>query len=334
MMSAKQGVVYTAVFGQKDTLRPPLYDWHHPWPQCRFVRFTDQRVAFDFQGWENVFVDISEPIDFPPGRYYSRYYKTLPHKHFPDAPWTIWIDGTHQWREDPALLIDDILPDQIEMATFGHFYTAEDELRQIMGNYPDEYDAYVQQQQAYNAAGFAYTTLIRQGGCLFRKHAPGVNALNEAWWQELLRYGLRDQIPLTYLLWKHQLLSGALPGDLYFHPWFRYTHHDNSKGTCYPASFGDWPKTLRKRMKASLPVRYQRNWLERLIHQWLSWWHGDEPDMQYKYYCCLTCHKLVSWKQLHMKGCCATCGVATKISPATMGWWRLTRVIVAPWSVK
>ena len=322
-MNDARPVIYTAVLGGRDRLRSPTVDGCPPSPAVRWVRFTDQDVPAGHQGWENVVV---APLAEAGAR--ARWHKLLPHVLFPAAPWSCWMDGTHQWRQDPAPVAEAAL-EQADIATFGHVATALGEWQTLAQRFPAQTSLWAAQQQAYTAAGFDPNTRLRITTVVFRRHTPAMAAFNEAWYKEVEAWGWRDQIPLTYGLRMHERVCGELPGLAFFHPWFRYTAHTNDRGTCYPEYWGPFDRVTRKRFKQVLPHHMQMNALEKRLEAYLAAWHGRGEPHQWQMYRCHGCRRLVSWHQIRRGGC--DCGMSNKLSPTNVRWWELAQLLLTPW---
>ena len=312
-------VIYTAVFGGRDRLRPPIYEMLMP-QACRWVRFTDQAVDPAYQGWENVRVHDTRS---------SRWYKWAPTALFPAAPWSIWVDGTHQWREDPVPIAEAAFK-EVSLATFGHWATAAGEYEALRRRFPSMGSLLTAQYRAYTKEGFDYNTPLRLGTVLFRRHTAEQALINTWVWDEVERYGgERDQLALLYILWKHHVSSGAVPGNPFFHPWFRYTAHEGDRGTCYPEIWGPFSRTERKRFRTLLPFALQQNWVEQRLEAYLARWHGRGEPEQYPYYRCRGCRHLVTWNQIRRGGC--DCQISNQLTPAQVRWWECGRLLLLPW---
>jgi hypothetical protein len=239
------------------------------------------------------------------------------------------MDATHQWREDPVPIVEAIITKHA-LATFGHTHMAEQEYEDLCKRFPEDAERFAEQRRAYEQAGWSYSSKLRVGTIVVRKHTPAQAEFDRLWAAETARYGDRDQIPLTYLLWKCRYTSGDMPGHPFFHPWFRYTHHRGDRGTCYPHIWGPFPRNLKRAFRKTLPIEQQRNWLERRIEAYLARWHGRGDTHQYEYYRCLGCRRIVTWRQISRGGC--DCQLSNKLVPANVRWWELARMLVAPWS--
>src|SRR5438270_10698084 len=78
-------IVYTAVTGSYDSVAAPPLDWGR---EAEFVAFLEKMQPT--QGWS---VRPLELISDDPCRNAKRP-KILPHEYFPDAEYSIWIDGS------------------------------------------------------------------------------------------------------------------------------------------------------------------------------------------------------------------------------------------------
>jgi len=66
-------------------------------------------------------------------------------------------------------------------------------------------------------------------------------------------------------------------------------------------------------------------------YKWLNYWHGNGQINQYRYYRCEYCHKLITWHKIEVGGC--SCNMTTKMRPASMSFWEMTRCLLMPWTV-
>lgn len=323
-MDAHQGVVFTTVFGQRDALRPPVHECAQSL-RCRWVRFTDEKVEKDYQGWENVYV---ARLDAPP-REASRLYKCEPMRWFPEAPWSLWTDATHQWRVDPVALAEGELA-HVEIATFGHTATAHEEYAALCDRFPAEIDGLRLQRTRLEYAGFDYGTKLRIGTVVFVRHSLVMQAFGARWCQETSLGGWRDQIALTALLALRRIPTGDFPGSPFFHPWFRYTHHEHDRGTCYPEIWGPFPRKTLRQWRTLLPHELQMTWWQKRLEQYLASWHGrGDAPYQFQYYRCHGCHRLISWNQIRKGGC--DCGTSNKLSPTNIRFWEKAQLLLTPW---
>ena len=68
---------------------------------------------------------------------------------------------------------------------------------------------------AYCAAGFPDSAGLSANGIMIRRRTDATISLGRAWWDEVSRYTLRDQLSLQYLLWKHDIACRYIEADIY-----------------------------------------------------------------------------------------------------------------------
>lgn len=192
-------VVYTAAFGNYDTLRnvPTI-------PGVRFVAFTDQEVS----SWEC----LQPPVTESTSQRENRKYKSCPHLLFPSADWTIYHDANIDLTSDPRDIVRECR-DGINL--FSHnlrdcaYDEAEEIRRRVDGAILDD------QLTRYRQAGFPADYGLFWGGLLIRSKTA--NRLNEFWWREIQAGVVRDQVSLPFSIWRTNASCHILPGDIPFH---------------------------------------------------------------------------------------------------------------------
>src|ERR1039458_968414 len=88
-------------------------------------------------------------------------------------------------------------------------------------------DVMMLQYENYRAQGFPDSSgIIPEGGVIVRRHHQAhVRAAMEQWWSELLKHSARDQISLSYVIWRNSMTFTLLDWDLRTAPWFTYRDH-------------------------------------------------------------------------------------------------------------
>jgi Protein of unknown function (DUF616). len=88
-------------------------------------------------------------------------------------------------------------------------------------------DVMMLQYENYRAQGFPDSSgIIPEGGVIIRRHHQAhVRAAMEQWWSELLKHSARDQISLSYVIWRNSMTFTLLDWDLRTAPWFTYRGH-------------------------------------------------------------------------------------------------------------
>ena len=74
--------------------------------------------------------------------------------------------------------------------------------------------------ERYNGEHFpTHYGLYENNVIIYHPHDPNVQAICEAWWNEIENFSHRDQLSLTYVLWKNNLKDFINVGySEYFNP--------------------------------------------------------------------------------------------------------------------
>ena len=189
-------VLYTAIYGGKDV----LVENHASLNGWRYVCFTDD---------PSLTSSVAEVRYFPPvssdPTISAKFFKINPHVLFPDSSMSIWIDANIR-------IIDPSFVEQAEtklakdnFALFAHKLRdcAYVEARACMAQGKENASLLKDQIKAYRADGLPEHAGLYWGGVLLRRHMdPKLIDLNNRWWLEILNRSRRDQISLSYLVWK------------------------------------------------------------------------------------------------------------------------------------
>ncbi len=186
--------VYTAIFGDYDTLKLPHPDWA---ASADFYCITD-RTFREAGIWQVVRPDYhnAEPTRI------ARFYKIHPHLYFTGYEATLWIDGNIVLRADPADLLRDLPPDR-DMTAFHHPSRTrwQDEVMICCDLLKDDAGVLLTQASRYCEAGYQQNAPLIESNVILRHHnRPQVISLMNRWWAEIERGSRRDQISLTYCL--------------------------------------------------------------------------------------------------------------------------------------
>jgi hypothetical protein len=135
----------------------------------------------------------------------------------------LWVDASFQLASTAVLWLLAHL-DTHELAVFRHptRRSVAQEARHLkrhaftpylQSRYDGEFlDA---QLQAYAADPLFADTQLYAGGCLVYRPTPAVQALMTAWWHQITRYHVNDQLSLPYVLAHHPVDLVVLPGHIY-----------------------------------------------------------------------------------------------------------------------
>lgn len=206
-------IVYTAYFGDTHALAPFTNR-----SGLRGVCFTDHDVPNGI-GWEIV----KMPVRWTP-HLTSRWVKTHPHELFPREPEFLYIDSNcrYKCRDNNAVRIGDFV-------TFKHRsrtrITDEAEAIIAIGKAPEKETR--QQLAYYRLMGFDTDknpqSELSECGMIYRRNTEPVRALSEAWFEEVLKRGRRDQMSIDYCAWKLGMTLGRFHGTVKVNPYMVLT---------------------------------------------------------------------------------------------------------------
>lgn len=212
-MTEQPIVIYTCIAGKYDRHMMPV----QPTPGLRFVCFTDSTGYLKAPGWE--IVPLQSPARLTSGHDINRYHKFFPHRLFPDARWSVYIDGNIRFAGDWPVLVDRVRDAGAALGAFwhpaGHDLAVEVEACiQYMKFDARDRTVIDRQLASYVARGIDVTQVIPTNNVLVRDHAaPGLDTAMSLWWSQLFEFTKRDQISLTYVLQQAGVAWQPLDGE-------------------------------------------------------------------------------------------------------------------------
>lgn len=205
--------IYTAITDCYDTLKPQPRSFA---AGARQVAFLDPQTA-DLhgkhrRGWEVTLrgMQITEP------RRAARYWKTNAHLALPEARVSLWVDASIAIVAPMNLqrLAGLFLGDR-DICVFHHHarnsIAEEAEACKRLGL--DDAGLIDRQLAGYSAEGFPDRQLAELP-VILRKHTPAVQALNEAWWSQIVAGSHRDQLSFNYVASKTGVRYDTFPMTL------------------------------------------------------------------------------------------------------------------------
>ena len=160
---------------------------------------------------------------FHSARRNARMHKILSH-HFVDARYSIWMDANVALKVPAARLIGDYLQDA-DLAVFQHRTRActYEETARCRELGLDASAVIDEQVRRYRAAGLPMGLGLPETTVLVRRHTPLVQAFNEAWWSEVCRHSVRDQISFMFAARRVGLSVNFITPTKFIHPYFSMT---------------------------------------------------------------------------------------------------------------
>ena len=193
-------VIYTAVFGGYDTLEPTKFP---------SICLTDGSIPVPPR-WEYQIV-----LGLGGTKQMSRYCKILAHELFPQADYSIYMDGSVSQVIAPRKAIERFLKTS-DIAVFPHpdrlcvYDEGKEVLRQRKAT-PTDVNA---QLTRYRREGYPKRNGLANCCVIIRRHTPEIEELNKFWWKEYLKGAPRDQLSFDYICWKLGIKYGKIgPGN-------------------------------------------------------------------------------------------------------------------------
>lgn len=215
-------IVYTALIGGIDRLwgvLPGSYDVEH-------IAFVD-KPKHEVGLWGGQPPRLLEGVDNIGGlptwrqevverkwsnRRTARHYKTLPHRYLPDADAWLWLDANVRLRTHPLAFVEQHL--RADIATLGHpdrrcLYS---EAKFCAKRGKDKRATLATQTGRYRREGMPTNWGLACTRVVIRRNTKAMRALGEAWWAEIKRHSVRDQVSLPYVCFKAGRRWGVIPG--------------------------------------------------------------------------------------------------------------------------
>lgn len=195
-------VVYTCITNGYDDLGE-IRCFHYTDPGWDYVCFTNDEeliVQKTFGIWEIRSLQFTN-LDMIRN---ARRHKILPHKLFPEYDESLWIDGNVNILT--PFLFDEIRKRETDLLIPAHptrkCLYEEYEFVQKAGIIDPELGR--RQMEEYKKAGFPKGYGLQETNLVYRRHhEPGIIALMDEWLYWIENYTQRDQLSLSFALWKN-----------------------------------------------------------------------------------------------------------------------------------
>lgn len=219
-------VVYTAIFGRDDKLREPLVAQS---PNVQLIAYMLPGEGPPATSAWGVRPPVWSAMDTM--RRLARRHKTQAHALFPDADYTLWLDGSMQLKTDVATMVPGKLKEHIDICWFRHSQRrcVYREAAACIRLQKDKSDVIRAQMANYRSSGYPEEHGLFETGILLRRNTSNVAKFEEAWWGEISRGSSRDQLSANYACWRLQLPYATFDGTVYDNPYANFYPHGRNK---------------------------------------------------------------------------------------------------------
>ena len=196
--------IYTCITNRYDNLFVHTYinnDWD-------YICFTDDKYLIDAKMYGNWIIKplYNNNID---NTRISRWHKLHPHIVLKDYDYSLWIDGNIDIKTSYIFeCVDKVRDKNIDLSIPPHFERdcIYDEARVVIKDKIDKEDIVRKQINLYKELGFPEHYGLNETNLIYRNHNnEKIISLMEEWWYFIENYSKRDQLSLSYVLWKNNM---------------------------------------------------------------------------------------------------------------------------------
>jgi hypothetical protein len=218
-------VIYTAIYGNKDTLKNPRFVN----PDFDYICFTDNKnVKSDV--WKVIY---SESIHEDPVRS-AKIYKIKPHEFLQQYDISIWIDANFLILSDLNSFLQKAGNlKKANMLVFQHDQGRNciyDEASTILMDKKDDPQTVTRQMKGYRDEGFPAQYGLTANSILLRRHnEQDIIDLDNLWWEQVEQHSRRDQLSFCYCKWKldSKMFMLKYPvNNIRSNHWFQWLPHN------------------------------------------------------------------------------------------------------------
>ncbi|XWS44608.1 hypothetical protein CRYUN_Cryun15aG0062200 [Craigia yunnanensis] len=219
-------VVSTCAFGGGDDLYQPIGMSEVSLKKVCYVAFWDEITLAAQESHRNKIgedgfigkwrIVIVQNLPFVDQRLNGKIPKMLPHRLFPHAKYSIWVDSKSQFRRDPLGVLEALLwrrNSVLAISEHGARSSVYDEADAVVKKHkatPEEVEV---QMTQYHHDGlpedkrFNGKKALNEASVIVRKHTPLTNMFMCLWFNEVVRFTSRDQLSFPYVLWRLKVLK-------------------------------------------------------------------------------------------------------------------------------
>jgi len=194
-------VVYTSLVGKYDSLKNPGYIMEN-WDYICFSNDLKKEKnsiwriePIPYKHWDNLIL--------------SRYVKIVPHRVLNEYDYSLWIDANIEIQDDFVFKrLNELIEQQFILSLIPHPHRdcIYKEAQICIENGLDRKKIIEKQVAFLKDEKYPENNGLFENGLIFRRHNdPKISSLGEEWWNLYLKYSKRDQLSLSYLIWKNKI---------------------------------------------------------------------------------------------------------------------------------
>lgn len=191
-------LIITANIGNRDRLWPIS----NKFDSCDYLYFTDSPENAD--GWDTRESFQFSTIDGFSDRRNAKLYKVLAPVMFPGYDYIVWHDSHKLLIVDPPSIIEEY--GDFDLLLFKHPERdcVYDEMTHVanLGRRLDVFENIHNQYKFYESCGMPKKYGLHEMTMFIAKPSNNVKQLMLMWWEQICKFGSRDQFSFEYCLWK------------------------------------------------------------------------------------------------------------------------------------
>lgn len=218
LIHSGRAVVYTAITGNYDSLKDPLFTDDN----LSYVCITNN-VNIKSGIWDVKYIEDNHMDNI----HLARHIKMNPHVYFPDYEISIWVDGKFRILDDLRVYAARYRR-QSNILCFPHPERSCicDELAACILWTNGINKSMIMQVADYLKEGFPTHYGLYDTGCIVRFHNDAsVKRVMKQWEDEVTKYSFRDQLSFPYVCWKNGYTPDICDLDIGRNHWLSYKGH-------------------------------------------------------------------------------------------------------------
>lgn len=213
-----KGAIYTAVYGNYDCIQEPKYVSEN----FDYICFTDN-VNVTSNVWKCIYISGKCGND---NNRNAKYFKILPHKFLENYSWSIWVDANIEIFLNLQTLFNPLDNENLALILHPERVCTYKEAEKCIISGKGNKLIIENQMYEYEKEGFPHNAGLFCGGVIFRNHNDyNIQCLMNEWWQEIETKSSRDQLSLSYILWKKKIDYDIINVNIFSNPFFNINKH-------------------------------------------------------------------------------------------------------------